>query len=330
MKLDNSRSQGSCFPLRTTPTTSPHCAKRRPSRAGKPHWRSARPLPAYADPKSCAHRSLRARALGSMPDRSTNSTRATAMTAKMVAVGYAASLPISEERSLFEFETPVPQPGDRDLLVRVARHFRQSRRLQGRACASRGPRPSPSSSDGMRRAPSRRWDATAACSSRATTSITPATSTGPAPTHPSTWSTSASSAASRSRLPSLEAAALPLTTLTAWELLFDRIGVKRGEEADRRSLLIVGGAGGVGSIAIQLARKLTGLSVIATASRPQTRDWVQDLGAHHVIDHSKPFAPQLKAAGFRHRRHRAGARRAPPRNASADHRGDIASGPPRR
>ena len=91
-----------------------------------------------------------------------------------------------------------------------------------------------------------------------------------------------------------EAAALPLTTLTAWELMFDRIGVKRGEDADRRSLLVVGGAGGVGSIAIQLARKLTGLSVIATASRPQTRDWVQGLGAHHVIDHSKPFAPQLE------------------------------------
>ena len=62
--------------------------------------------------------------------------------------------------------------------------------------------------------------------------------------------------------------------------------------------LIVGGAGGVGSIAIQLARKLTGLTVIATASRPETQDWVKGLGAHHVIDHSKPFAPQLKVAGF--------------------------------
>ena len=96
-----------------------------------------------------------------------------------------------------------------------------------------------------------------------------------------------------------QAAALPLTTLTAWELLFDRIGVKRGEGADRRSLLIVGGAGGVGSIAIQLARKLTGLTVIATASRPaDPRRGCRSLGAHHVIDHSKPFAPQLKAAGF--------------------------------
>jgi len=95
-----------------------------------------------------------------------------------------------------------------------------------------------------------------------------------------------------------QAAALPLTTITAWELLFDRIGVKRGERADHRSLLVVGGAGGVGSIAIQLARKLTALTVIATASRPQTQDWVRSLGAQHVIDHSQPFAPQLQAAGF--------------------------------
>jgi NADPH2:quinone reductase len=95
-----------------------------------------------------------------------------------------------------------------------------------------------------------------------------------------------------------QAAALPLTTITAWELLFDRIGVKRGEGVKRRSLLVVGGAGGVGSIAIQLARKLTDLTVIATASRPQTLDWVKGLGAQHVIDHRQPFAPQLTAAGF--------------------------------
>ena len=94
-----------------------------------------------------------------------------------------------------------------------------------------------------------------------------------------------------------EAAALPLTAITAWELLFDRIGVERGEGADRRSLLVVGGAGGVGSIAIQLARKLTGLSVIATASRAATRDWVRTLGAHHVIDHSKGLAAELEGIG---------------------------------
>jgi NADPH:quinone reductase-like Zn-dependent oxidoreductase len=95
-----------------------------------------------------------------------------------------------------------------------------------------------------------------------------------------------------------EAAAMPLTSLTAYELLFDRIGVKQGADADRRSLLIVGGSGGVGSIATQLARQLTGLTVIATASRPETIDWVKKLGAHHVVDHRRPLAPQLAAIGF--------------------------------
>lgn len=95
-----------------------------------------------------------------------------------------------------------------------------------------------------------------------------------------------------------EAAALPLTTLTAWELLFERIGVAPGPEADRRSLLVIGGAGGVGSIATQIARRLTGLTVIATASRARTRDWCLAMGAHRVIDHSQPMQPQLAAAGF--------------------------------
>lgn len=94
-----------------------------------------------------------------------------------------------------------------------------------------------------------------------------------------------------------EAAALPLTTITAWELLFDRLGVGRGERSAGGSLLIVGGAGGVGSILIQLARRLTGLTVIATASRPQTRNWCLDLGAHHVIDHTKPLPEELKKLG---------------------------------
>jgi zinc-binding alcohol dehydrogenase family protein len=95
-----------------------------------------------------------------------------------------------------------------------------------------------------------------------------------------------------------QAAALPLTTITAWELLFDRFGVPPGKPADAGSLLVVGGAGGVGSILIQLARRLTGLTVIATASRPETQQWCRELGAHHVIDHTQPFAEQLKAIGI--------------------------------
>jgi zinc-binding alcohol dehydrogenase family protein len=94
------------------------------------------------------------------------------------------------------------------------------------------------------------------------------------------------------------AAALPLTSITAWEMLFDRFGIAQGGGGGK-SLLLIGGAGGVGSIAIQLARALTDLTVIATASRPETQDWCKKLGAHHVVDHSKPMAEQLKAIGYR-------------------------------
>jgi len=94
------------------------------------------------------------------------------------------------------------------------------------------------------------------------------------------------------------AAALPLTSITAWEMLFDRFAIAQGG-GEGKSLLIVGGAGGVGSIAIQFARMLTRLTVIATASRPETRDWCKKLGAHHVVDHSKPMGEQLKGIGHR-------------------------------
>lgn len=93
------------------------------------------------------------------------------------------------------------------------------------------------------------------------------------------------------------AAALPLTSITAWELLFHRLELRQSPEETRR-VLIVGAAGGVGSIAIQLARVLTGATVIATASRPETMDWCREMGAHHVIDHSQPFLPQLQALGI--------------------------------
>jgi NADPH2:quinone reductase len=95
-----------------------------------------------------------------------------------------------------------------------------------------------------------------------------------------------------------EAAALPLTSITAWELLFDRLGAVPGKSLDRRTLLIVGGAGGVGSILIQLARRLTGLTIVATASRPETQKWCLDLGAHAVVDHAKPLKEQIEKLKF--------------------------------
>lgn len=92
----------------------------------------------------------------------------------------------------------------------------------------------------------------------------------------------------------LEAAALPLTTVTAWEMLFDRLEIS---EYDLGAILIVGAGGGVGSILIQLAKKLTWFTVVATASRPETVEWVKSLGADHVIDHSKPMVEQLERIG---------------------------------
>jgi zinc-binding alcohol dehydrogenase family protein len=94
------------------------------------------------------------------------------------------------------------------------------------------------------------------------------------------------------------AAALPLTSLTAWEMLFDRFGIAPGKTASDKSLLIIGAAGGVGSIMTQLARRLTGLTIIGTASRSETKAWATQLGAHHVIDHTQPFAPQLAQIGL--------------------------------
>lgn len=95
-----------------------------------------------------------------------------------------------------------------------------------------------------------------------------------------------------------EAAALPLTAITAWEAMFDRLDITRPVAGAAPAILIIGGSGGVGSIAIQLARARTNLTVIATASRPETREWVKELGAHHVIDHSRPLAAQVAALGL--------------------------------
>lgn len=95
-----------------------------------------------------------------------------------------------------------------------------------------------------------------------------------------------------------QAAALPLTTITAWEGLFDRLGISQQASANQgKNILIIGASGGVGSIATQLA-KWAGLTVIGTASRPETAQWAREHGADHIIDHHQPFAPQLEQLGF--------------------------------
>lgn len=95
-----------------------------------------------------------------------------------------------------------------------------------------------------------------------------------------------------------EAAALPLTTITAWEMLFDHLGLEQQQPGSvtptDEVILVTGAAGGVGSILIQLAKKLTGATVVATASRPESRQWVESLGADFVVNHREPLQPQIQ------------------------------------
>lgn len=94
-----------------------------------------------------------------------------------------------------------------------------------------------------------------------------------------------------------DAAAMPLTTLTAWELLFDRMRVSYGQKTSGGTLLIINGSGGVGSILTQLALRLTGLTVVASASRPETIEWCKKMGAHYTVDHHKPLDAEMKRIG---------------------------------
>lgn len=99
-------------------------------------------------------------------------------------------------------------------------------------------------------------------------------------------------------LSAADAVALPLTALTAWEMLFDRLDVRRPVPHDNRTIVILGAAGGAGSIAVQLAKKVAGMTVIATASRPETQAFVSAMGADQVVDHSHALAPQIAALGI--------------------------------
>jgi zinc-binding alcohol dehydrogenase family protein len=214
---------------------------------------------------------------------------------KMKAVGYLEAGAIDRAAALIDLELPVPEPGPRDLRVKVAAVSVNP--VDTKVRRSRAPRPGAPEVLG--------WDAVGVVDAvgAAVTGFAP----GERVYYAGVINRPGSNAeyhlvderivgrAPRSATDA-QAAALPLTAITAWELLFDRLGVPEGGGAGEH-LLVIGGAGGVGSILIQLARQLTGLTIIATASRPQTQAWCKELGAHHVIDHRAPLAPQLAAAG---------------------------------
>jgi zinc-binding alcohol dehydrogenase family protein len=215
----------------------------------------------------------------------------------MKAVGYRKSLPITAEDSLVDLDLPTPEPGPRDLLVavRAVSVNPVDTKVRVRAAPPAG------------EVKILGWDAAGIV--EAVGSEVSLFKPGDEVFYAGSIARSGTNAEYHlvderivghkpKRLSFAEAAALPLTSITAWELLFDRLGVRPGKPVDAGSLLIIGGAGGVGSILIQLARRLTGLTVIATASRPETVAWCTELGAHHVIDHTKPLAEELKRVGI--------------------------------
>jgi zinc-binding alcohol dehydrogenase family protein len=215
----------------------------------------------------------------------------------MKAIGYYRNLPITDPQSLIDLELPDPVPGARDLLVEVQAVSVNPVDVKVRAgVAPEGGEPKVIGWDasGIVRAVGkdvtlfkpgdRVWYAGSLVrpGTNAELHVVDERIAGRMP----------------GKLGFAEAAALPLTTITAWELLFDRLAVPEGSAPGGQALLVIGAAGGVGSILVQLARRLTGLTVIGTASRPETAKWVTELGAHHVIDHTKPLSEELARIGI--------------------------------
>ncbi|MGL4573211.1 MAG: zinc-binding alcohol dehydrogenase family protein [Burkholderiaceae bacterium] len=216
----------------------------------------------------------------------------------MKAVGYIQSLPVSDANALQDLTLANPAPGAHDLLVRV--NAVSVNPVDTKVRKNRAPKEGAPEVLG--------WDAVG------TVQAVGAQVTGFAKGDRVYYAGAINRPGSNSELhvvdariaahapktlDDAQAAALPLTSITAWELLFDRLQIAQGGGAGQ-SLLVIGGAGGVGSILIQLARQLTQLRVIATASRPETQAWCTALGAHAVIDHSKPLRAQLDALGIAH------------------------------
>ena len=217
----------------------------------------------------------------------------------MKAVGYIQSLPPSDPRSLFDFDAPTPTPGPRDLLVSVravsvnpidtkvrmrAQGTAEQPKILGFDCAG------VVESVGREVTLFKPGDEVFYAGSI----LRPGTNSelhlvderlvGPKPR----------------KLSFAEAAALPLTSLTSWELLFDRLRIPFGKLQYGGALLVIGASGGVGSILVQLARRLTGVTVIASAGRPESRQWVLDLGAHHAVDHSGKLTEEVGKLGLKY------------------------------
>ncbi|MER1968570.1 zinc-binding alcohol dehydrogenase family protein [Castellaniella sp. GW247-6E4] len=212
----------------------------------------------------------------------------------MKAIAYVDCLPIEDDRSLFDIECAVPEPGERDLLVRIEAVAVNPRDVKSRRTL-RGTPQQPMIIG---------YDASGVVEKvgRGVTLFEPGDEVFYAGVTDRPGSNAQFQLVDERivghkpvSLDHATAASLPLTSLTAYEMLFDRLEVPR-MASPRRSVLILGGAGGVPSMAIQLARG-AGLTVIATASRPESAAWVRELGADHVIDHRQPLDAQIQALG---------------------------------
>jgi zinc-binding alcohol dehydrogenase family protein len=217
----------------------------------------------------------------------------------MKAVGYIQSLPPSDPNSLFDFEIPVPERKDRDLFVAVhavsvnpvdtkirmrAQGTEAQPKILGFDCAGVVEAVGP---EVKLFKPGDEVFYSGAISRPGTNSEFHLVDERLAGHKPRSLSMT-------------EAAALPLTSVTAWELLFDRLCIPLGKPQQAGSLLVVGASGGVGSILVQLARRLTGLTVIGSASRPESKSWVIRNGAHHAVDHSKKLSEEVRRLGIQH------------------------------
>jgi len=220
----------------------------------------------------------------------------------MKAIGYTKSLPINDPESLTDIELPQPVASGHDLLVKVKAIAVNpvDYKIRLRVAAD----------DGYYKVIG--WDAVGevVATGEAATHFQP----GDAVYYAGDLNRQGSNAeyqlvderivGSKPRsLSDAEAAALPLTTITAWELLFEHLAIKQqGPDSKEKSdevILVVGAAGGVGSILIQIAKAITGATIIATASRESSQAWVKKLGADYFVDHTKPLLPQIEALGFK-------------------------------
>lgn len=217
----------------------------------------------------------------------------------MKAVGFFRSHPIDHPEALLDLDLPEPVPGPHDLLVRVAAVSVNPADAKIRSRSARDARRETARVPG--------YDAVGevVAMGEAVTGFAPGDRVwyaGDVTRQGSDAELQAVDARITAHAPkSLDdaaAAALPLTALTAWEALFDRLEIPMGRAAPGATLLIIGGAGGVGSIATQIARHYTGLTVITTASRPESRAWSLEMGADHVVDHRNLVA-EVRALGFR-------------------------------